>query len=141
MKENYVIPLRKEFQKAPRYKKTSKAMRALKEFLIKHTKTDKIKIGKYLNQELWKNGPKNPPPRVKVRITKEEDIITAELIDAPEEKPKIEEKKKTIKKPKIEEIKEEPKKETKSEKSETPKKEVEKVPTAKELAEKKETKN
>jgi len=96
MKESYVIPLRKEFQKAPRYKKTSKAMRALKEFLIKHTKTDKIIIGKYLNQELWKNGPKNPPPRVKVRITKEEDFIKAELIDAPEEKPKIEEKKKTI---------------------------------------------
>jgi len=136
MKESYVIPLRKEFQKAPRYKKTSKAMRALKEFLIKHTKTDKIIIGKYLNQELWKNGPKNPPPRVKVRITKEEDFIKAELIDAPEEKPKIEEKKKTIKKPKLEGPKEEVKKETK-----TPKKEVKKIPTAKELAEKKETKN
>ena len=132
MKENYVIPLRKEFQKAPRYKKTSKAVRAIKEFLQRHTKSDKIKIGKYLNQELWKNGPKNPPPKVKVRVTKEEDIIKAELIDAPEEKPKIEEKKKTIKKQKIEEPKEEPK---------TPKKKIEKIPTAKELAEKKEIKN
>ena len=132
MKENYVVPLRKEFQKAPRYKKTSKAVRALKEFLKKHTKSDKIKIGKYLNEELWKNGPKNPPSKVKIRVTKEKDIIKAELIDAPEEKPKIEEKKKTIKKPKIEESKEEPK---------TPKKEIEKIPTAKELAEKKETKN
>jgi large subunit ribosomal protein L31e len=130
MKESYVIPLRKEFRKAPRYKQTSKAIRALKAFLKKHTKSDKIKIGKYLNEEMWKNGPKNPPAKIKVKIIKEGEFIKAKSINAPEE-PKKEEKKKNIKKDIIE----------KKEVPKTIKKEInkeeKKVPTAKELAEKK----
>ena len=87
MEKVYTIPLRREFQKAPKYKYASKAMRALKNFLIKHTKSENIRIGKYLNQRIWQNGPKNPPSKVKVNVIKDkENIIHVELIDAPIEK-------------------------------------------------------
>ena len=89
MERIYTVPLRKQFQKAPKYKYASKAMRALKEFLKKHTKSEDIKIGKYLNQRIWKNGPKNPPSKVKINVTKDkENLVTAELIDAPSDLPK-----------------------------------------------------
>ena len=133
MERIYIIPLRREFQKVPNYKRASKARRAVREFLIKHMKAKEVKIGKYLNEEIWKNGPKNPPHKVNVKAIKEEDIVRAELVGAPVEAPEPEKKKKGSKKEKskleekVEEIKAEPKKE-------------EKTPTAKELKEKKETK-
>jgi len=131
MERVYTVPLRKEFQKAPKYKYASKAMRSLKEFLKKHTKSDNIKIGKYLNQIIWKNGPKNPPAKVKINVTKDkENLVSAELVDAPEEKKEVKKETKKIGKKSTE------KKKTKEIKSEK----KEKTPTAKELAEKKEDK-
>lgn|SRR3989338_1092960 len=82
----YTIPLRKEFLKAPRYKRTAKAAKALREFLIKHMKSENVKIGKYLNKEIWKHGAKNPPGKVQVKVTKDDDLVKAELINAPVDK-------------------------------------------------------
>jgi large subunit ribosomal protein L31e len=111
----YTINLRREFIKAPRYKKASKAIRAIKEFLKRHMKSDNIVIGKYLNQEIWKNGPKNPPHKVHIKVVKEEDKVKAELVGAPEE-PK---EKKETKKPKKQETKKEEKLEEKVTKEDT----------------------
>ena len=108
----YTIPLRKAFMKAPSYKRSAKAISAIRKFLIKHMKTEDVKIGKYLNLEIFKHGRKNPPPRVKVKAVKDKikvkdkevEIVKAELIDAPVEK---EERKQEIKKEeKVAEIKE-----------------------------------
>jgi len=154
MERIYNIPLRKEFQKAPRYKKSGKAIRAIKEFTLKHMEAKEVKIGKYLNELVWKNGPKNPPHKVNVKITKEEDIAKVELVDAPVEEVKEPSKKKEeIKEEVKEEIKEELQKEgMKEEVAEKVAEEVkeesgkeiinevikeEKVPTAAELAKKK----
>ena len=98
--------------KAPSYKRSAKAISAIRKFLIKHMKTEDVKIGKYLNLEIFKHGRKNPPPRVKVKAVKDKikvkdkevEIVKAELIDAPVEK---EERKQEIKKEeKVAEIKE-----------------------------------
>jgi len=138
MERIYNIPLRKEFSKAPRYKKASKSIRAIREFIKKHMKVDEVLIGKYLNLEIWKNGPKNPPSKVSVKVVKEENKARVELVGAPEEIKEEPEKKKGKK----EEVKE--KLEDKTNKpidkaEEKPKKDTpkEKIPTAKELAEKK----
>ena len=87
----YTIPLRKEFSKAPRYKRTAKSVKAIKQYLKRHLKSE-VKLGKYLNQELWKHGMKNPPPRIKVKVTKKNNIFYAEWINAPiiKEEPKKE---------------------------------------------------
>ncbi len=106
----YNVPLRKEYSKAPRWNRTKKAVKALKEFLAKHMKSDDIKIGKYLNEELWKHGIKNPPHHVKVEAKKDnEGKVFAELAGAPKEEPKLKEteKKKKAKKEEKPETKEE----------------------------------
>ncbi len=152
MEREYIIPLRKEFSKVPRYKKSSKSIRAIKAFISKHMKTENVVIGKYLNNEIWKNGPKNPPSKVSVKAVKKEDKVKVELIGAPEEPVKEEKPKKKSIKEKLQEkadekpTKEEPKLEKVPEAKEEPKKVIkekpkkEKVPTASELAKKKEDK-
>lgn len=91
----YNIPLRKKYQRAPRWKRTNRAVKAVRQFVMKHMKAKEVKIGKYLNLELWKHGAKNPPHHIRANCRKdEEDIVTAELVGAPEEKTKEEPKKK-----------------------------------------------
>ena len=94
----YNVPLRKKYQRAPRWKRTNRAVSALKEFVKKHMKSDNIKMGKYANLELWKHGIRNPPHHIKVNCKKnEEGLVTIELVGAPEEK-KSEKKKQKPKK-------------------------------------------
>ena len=94
----YNVPLRKKYQRAPRWKRTNRAVTALREFVLKNMKSDEMKLGKYANLKLWENGIRNPPHHIKVNCQKDEDgIVRVELIDAPKEKPKKESKKKTKK--------------------------------------------
>ncbi|MCX6711539.1 MAG: 50S ribosomal protein L31e [Candidatus Woesearchaeota archaeon] len=109
----YVIPLRRRWLKVVKYQRGKKAVKAVREFIIKHMKSNDVKIGKYLNETLWERGIRKPPHKVKVRTWKEDDVVKVELIDAPieekkmevkEDKKKVEEKK--VEKDKGEEIKE-----------------------------------
>jgi len=89
IEREYVIPLRKQVSKVPRYKKANKAIRTIKEFLVRHMKIrdrdlKKIKIDKYLNEEVWFRGIRKPPQKIKVKVVKEGDIVRAELSDYPE---------------------------------------------------------
>jgi len=80
IKRTYVIPLRRGFVKTPKYKRTNKAVRVLREFLKKHMKSEDIKIGPALNDLLWINGIKNPPGKVTVDVTKDnKGVVRAEL--------------------------------------------------------------
>ncbi|MBN2422731.1 60S ribosomal protein L31 [Candidatus Woesearchaeota archaeon] len=80
LERNYNVPLRKAFRRAPKYKRTKRAINALKKFIKRHMKSDNIRIGRHLNQEMWKNGIKNPPHHIKVNLVKEEDnLVKAEL--------------------------------------------------------------
>ncbi|MEK6895618.1 MAG: 50S ribosomal protein L31e [Nanoarchaeota archaeon] len=77
IEREYIIPLREKIRVSPRYKKTPKAIRTVKEFLVKHMKVydrdvRKIKIDKYLNEYLWFRGIRNPPHKVKVKAIREE---------------------------------------------------------------------
>ncbi len=85
----YNVPLRKEYMKAPEYKRAKKAVTALREFLARHMKAEleKVKIGEYANLEIWKDGIKRPPHHIKIRAVKQDDgIVNAELVGAPEKK-------------------------------------------------------
>ncbi len=89
IEREYVIPLRKKVKIVPRYKKTPKAIRTIKEFLARHMKIRdrdlrKIKIDRYLNEFLWFKGIKKPPHKIKVKAVKEGDIVKAELAEMPE---------------------------------------------------------
>jgi large subunit ribosomal protein L31e len=68
----YTVPLRKEFQKAPKYRRAKKAVNALRAFMQRHMKTDDVLIGPQLNMKLWERGIKNPPHHVKVTAIKDD---------------------------------------------------------------------
>jgi len=83
----YNIPLRKEFMKVPRWKKTPKAVIAAKQFLSKHMKSEDIRLGKDVNELMWKHGGKNPPHHIKVFAVKDkEGIVRASLTPIKAEK-------------------------------------------------------
>ena len=145
----YTVPLRKGFLKAPKYARTGKAVKVLKSYLLKHLKKE-VKIGKHLNLELWKDGRKNPPGKIKIRIDEIGDKTIAELINAPKLEVKEEKDDKiSIKKPKIlgggkdKETKTETEKvveEIKKEEKEKTEKAIKDVPKIQDLAEEKKEK-
>lgn len=95
VERTYNVPLRKEYMKAPRWKRTKKAVTALREFLAKHMKSENVHLSKELNEALWKHGIQNPPHHIKVKAVKDDKgMVKAELFDA--EKPAS--KKKAVKK-------------------------------------------
>ena len=80
LERTYNIPLRKEFRKVPRYKRAKKAITALRQFLVKHMKSEDILLGNEINHEVWAKGIKNPPHHIKVTAVKDgEGIVRAEL--------------------------------------------------------------
>lgn len=88
LEREYIIPLRHRWRIVPRYQRTNKAVKAVKEFLVRHMKIrdrdlDKIKLDRYLNETLWNRGIKNPPARIKVLAIKEGDIVRVKAVDLP----------------------------------------------------------
>jgi len=89
IEREYIIPLRNKWKKVPRYKRANKAIKAIKEFLVRHMGVrdrdlDKVKLDKYLNEFVWTRGIRKPPIKIKVRAIKEGDFIRAELFEMPE---------------------------------------------------------
>jgi len=106
IEREYVIPLREKCRPVPRYKKTPKAIKSIKEFLVRHMKIrdrdlKKIKIDSYLNEQIWMRGIKKPMHKVKVKVVKDGDFVRVYSADLPkrinfrklrEEKKEIEDK-------------------------------------------------
>ncbi len=124
----YIIPLRKHYLKSPKYRRTKRAVNALRSFLERHMKTKNVLIGPMLNTKLWENGIQNPPHHVKVTVVRDEkdDVVRAELFGFEFKKKEKKEKKEVPKglAGKIQEkLAPEEKKESKEDKKEEPKKE------------------
>ena len=80
MEKTYIIPLREAFN-APRTKRANKAVKIVKEFLTRHTKAGNVSLDSSVNDVLWKRGREKPPRRIKVKVTTEEDTVTASLAE------------------------------------------------------------
>ncbi|HJX51063.1 MAG TPA: 50S ribosomal protein L31e [Candidatus Nanoarchaeia archaeon] len=88
LEREYIIPLRRKCRVVPRYKKANKAVKTVKEFLVKHMKIrdrdlKKVKLSTYVNEFLWNRGIRHPPHKIKVKAIKEGDIVRVELVDMP----------------------------------------------------------
>lgn len=138
LEREYVIPLRRRWKIVPRYQRTNKAVRTVKEFLVKHMKIrdrdfDKVKVDKLLNEVLWSRGIKNPPSKIKVKAVKEGDIVRVELAEPSDKfkfkklrEEKIESSAKEIaKRKKVEKVEEKAEEENKTEIQEEKAKETE----------------
>ncbi len=87
--KEFVIPLRRIFGQTARYKRVPKAIRGIKQFLLRHMKMyerdlKKVKLDKYLNEFVWTRGIRNPPSKIKVRAVIDGDVIRAELSELTE---------------------------------------------------------
>ena len=85
----YIIPLRRAWLNVPSYERTGKAIKAIKKFIAKHMRVidrdvSKVKLDVYFNNEIWFRGRANPPAKVKVKATKEGEIVKVDLVDIPE---------------------------------------------------------
>ncbi|MCG3225882.1 MAG: 50S ribosomal protein L31e [Candidatus Heimdallarchaeota archaeon] len=80
----YTIPFYPKLNKTAPYRRTPRAIRMLKEYIVKHTKADFVIITNELNEFIWKRGIQKPPRKIKVRAIvetiDEEKIATIELI-------------------------------------------------------------
>src|SRR3989344_36990 len=122
LERKYIVPLRKGWLKVPKYKRTNKAVKTLKEFIARHMKVydrdlRKIKIDIVLNNEIRFRGIKKPPAKIKIRARKFDDgIVRVELVEIPKhiEFARLREMKKTQAKNKVDEKKKERKTEEKS---------------------------
>jgi large subunit ribosomal protein L31e len=77
----YTVNFRKAWI-TPEYKRTNRVVGILREFAKRHMKTDDIKIDQYLNRYLWMRGKRNPPRKIRVRMTKDEtDTVVVSLYE------------------------------------------------------------
>jgi len=112
LEREYVIPLKRRVLKVPRYRRAKKAVRTIKEFVAKHMRVEnrdlnKVKIDRYLNNEIWFRGIKNPPSKIKVKAVKKDGIVEVKLAEIPEKVKwdmKKDEKRKEVDKKKLEKI-------------------------------------
>jgi large subunit ribosomal protein L31e len=77
----YIIPLR-AVQHTPRWERGKRAMKAIRDFLARHMKSEDIKLAQNINEAVWERGSHKPPSRIRVRAMKFEDgQVQAELAE------------------------------------------------------------
>ena len=85
----YVIPLRKAWHKAPEYERARKAIKEIKKFIAHHMKVidrdlSKVRLDVFFNNEIWFRGRRKPPAKVRVKATKEGEIVRVDFVEIPE---------------------------------------------------------
>jgi len=70
----YTINLGKAWL-TPQYRRTDRVINMIKEFAKRHMKNENIKIDQELNREIWKKGKTNPPRKVRVRMSLDENVV------------------------------------------------------------------
>jgi len=61
----------------PRTKRASKAVKLVKEFIMKHMKVDEVWLAQDVNEFIFKRGMQKPPRKITVRAEKGDDNVVA----------------------------------------------------------------
>lgn len=89
LEREYIVPLRMGWLKVPEYKRANKAVKTLKEFIVKHMKVydrdlRKARVDVLLNNEIRFRGMRHPPSQIKVKAIKYEDgFVDVKLVNIP----------------------------------------------------------
>ena len=126
----YTVPL-KEAWNAQRYRRSERAMMALKAFAVRHMKATTVTVDTSVNEAIWARGIKSPPHKIRVKMTKDDEgavTVTMAEVDAKAEakEARAEAKEKTKEKSKKPKAKAEKKAEAKAEAKAEPAVEAEK---------------
>ena len=79
----YTVPLGRVWI-SPRQKRSPKAIRVLRAFVVKHMKVeeDSVRITNDVNEKVWSRGIEKPPRKIRVRVTKDsEGIVTVRPVE------------------------------------------------------------
>ena len=69
----YDLNMRRIWSVPPRWKRTPRAVRFLRNYVSRRMKTDDIAISEETNQILWARGMSKPPRKIRVRVVKDKD--------------------------------------------------------------------
>jgi large subunit ribosomal protein L31e len=89
LEREYIVPLRRGWLKVPKYKRANKALKTLKEFMVRNMKVydrdlRKIKVDELVNNEIRSRGMYNPLAKIKLKAKKYDNgIVRVELVDIP----------------------------------------------------------
>jgi large subunit ribosomal protein L31e len=104
----YTVPLGKAWN-VPKYRRAEKAITILRKFTKRHMKPEEVVIDPTVNEAIWARGIKNPPRKIRVRLSKDDEgVVTVTLAEAAVEvEEEAEEVAEEVTEEEIEEIEEE----------------------------------
>ena len=73
----YTIPLFPNLNSTPRTKRAAKAVKIVKEFIMKHMKVEEVWVSQDVNEFIFKRGMQKPPRKITVRAEKGDDDVVA----------------------------------------------------------------
>ena len=77
----YTVPLGRAWV-VPRYRRAEKAVTVLRKFVQRHMKPSSIIIDTKVNETIWSRGIENPPRKIRVKLSKDEDgAVTVTLAE------------------------------------------------------------
>jgi len=80
----YTVPLGRAWI-APRYRRAEKAVTVLRAFVERHMKPTSTVIDTRVNEAIWKRGIQNPPRRIRVKLSKDDEgTVTVTLAEETE---------------------------------------------------------
>jgi len=71
----YTVPIKKLMRGHRGLQRAKKAMKVLREFVKRHMHAEDVKIMQEVNEEIWKNGIRNPPRKIRIRVIRTEDNV------------------------------------------------------------------
>lgn len=77
----YTVPLGRAWI-AQKFRRAEKAMMVLKEFSERHMEPSELIIDPSVNEAIWARGIKNPPRKLRVKMTKDSDGVV--IVTMPE---------------------------------------------------------
>ena len=64
-------------------RRSKRAVKLLREFAIRHGKSEQVKISEEISEQIWENGIRNPPRKIKVRLVKDKDgLVTVNTLES-----------------------------------------------------------
>ena len=67
----------------PKQRRSKRAVKLLREFASKHGKSEQVKISEEVSEQIWENGIRNPPRKIKVRLVKDKNgLVTVNTLES-----------------------------------------------------------
>jgi large subunit ribosomal protein L31e len=80
----YTVPLGRAWI-APNHRRSEKAISVLKSFVTQHMKPTEIIIDPSVNERIWARGIRNPPRKIRVKLSKDDEgVVMVTLAEAEE---------------------------------------------------------